>query len=310
MLSLRNAVGVACLAATLVVAGCNVLDAAYEEGGSVENLIEDASYARINQDFDRAETLLRQAFELEPGNPVVRLELASTLMQREQINLLDLAQVTAYVLDEIDSEGGQARGAAADTCTWDSDEPTRPFDPNAVEGYEEIAAAAPLFAEVLRLLNDPASPTTPPVIPAELGELDPCTVIQDGVLVYDRDALLETLRAHFDGDDARVNAALTMNAIALTLHAYVGLFENPEVPVNWFLVGEPGNARLGFCMDRAGLDAFNESIDASLDAIAEAFFSLDLLIHHAGDRGLRPFVDEALALFDTFEGSFGRFCGN
>ena len=309
MLRIPHALGVAGLAVALVMAGCNVLDAAYEEGGSVENLIEDAAHARTNQDFERAEALLRQAFEQAPGNPVVRLDLASTLMQGEALNLLDLEAVTSYLLDEIEAEGGQARGAQADTCTWNSDEPTRPFNPRAAEGYDEFADAAPVLAEVVRLLNSPASPTAPPVLPAGLSELDPCTVVQGGVLAHDRDALLADLNDHFGGNARRVNAALTMNAVALTLGAYLGIFESPEVPVDWFLVGETGDARVGFCTGREDLVSFEENIYTNLDAIAEAFFSLDLLIYNGGNTDLQVYLDEALALYTTFEGSFEGFCG-
>lgn len=310
MLRYKTILSITGLATLMVVAGCNVLDAAYDEGGSVTNNIEDAQHARANGDFDRAERLLRDAFEQEPGNPVVRTELSSTLLQREQLNLLTLEQVTAHILGEIDAPDEGARGAAGDSCTWNSSEPTQPFDPGAVDDYDEIVAASPILAEVIALLNDPASPVEPPVIPAALGELDPCAVIQDGALNYDRDALLDELRAHFDGDDRRVNAALTMNAVALTLGAYLDLFEDDAFPVAWYLVGEEEDLRLGFCMDHAHIDLFYENVDDNLDAIAEAFFSLDLLIYNSGDSQMQEYVDEALELYETFQESLGRFCGN
>lgn len=298
------------LAVLLVLAGCNVLDTAYEEGGTVDQNIEDAQHARANGDFDTAERLLRDALEQEPGHPVVRLELSSTLLQRQQISLVDLERVTTHVLDEIEAVGGGARhSASSDTCTFDSSEPTQLFDPNAVEDYAEIADAAPILFEVLDLLNGVPTPADPPVIPAALGEVDPCTVVQDGTLAYDRDALLDALRAQFDGDDRRVNAALKMNAIALTLGAYVDLFENDDFPVAWYLVGEEDDVRVGFCMDRDHVDPFYDRIDTNLDALAEAFFSLDLLIYNTGDEEMQELVDEAVALYETFEGSFGRYCG-
>jgi hypothetical protein len=309
MLRFKHALSVTALAGSLVVAGCNVLDAAYEEGGSVENLIEDAAHARTNQDFERAEALLRQAYEQAPENPVVRLDLASTLMQGEALSLIDLESVTSYLLDAIESEGGQARGAQADTCSWNSDEPTRPFNPRAAEGYDTFADAAPVLAEVVRLLNSPASSSSPSVLLAGLGELDPCTVAQGGALSHDRDALIAALGEHFDGDRRRVNAALTMNAVALTLGAYLGIFESPEVPVDWFLVGQPGDARVGFCTDSANLVSFEENVYSNLDAVAEAFFSLDLLIHNGGNADLQVYLDEALALYATLESSFEGFCG-
>jgi hypothetical protein len=313
MLRINHILSLAGLAVLLVIAGCNVLDAAYEEGGSVDNSIEDAQHARANGDFETAELLLRDAFEQEPGNPVVRTELSSTLMQREQLSLLSLEGVTRHILDEIESMGDGARGegarsASADSCTWNSTEPTQDFDPRAADGYEDIVASSSILAEVIGLLNDPESPTEQPVIPASIGELDPCTTIQNGTLVYDRDSLLDELRAHFGGDDQKVNSALMMNAVAHTLAAYVDLFEDEAIPVAWYIVGDDDARRLGFCMDHAHIDPFYENVDGNLDAIAEAFFSLDLLIHNSGDEEMREIVDEALELYETFQESLGRFC--
>lgn len=310
MLRTKHLLSTAGLAAMLVIAGCNVLDSAYEEGGTVDNSIEDAQHARANGDYETAERLLRDALEQEPGHPTVRMELSSTLLQREEISFLNLEQVTTHVLDEIEAvRGGERRGsAAADTCTWDSSEPTRPFDPDAVEDYPEIVAAAPVLIEVLGLLNGAATPADPPVIPVGLGEIDPCTVVQNGELTYDRDALLDEMRARFGGNDRLVNAVLKMNAIALTLGTYVDLFENDAFPVSWYLVGAEDDVRLGFCMDQAGVDPFYDRVDTNLDALAEAFFSLDLLIYNTGDEERREIVDEALDLFETFEDSFGSFC--
>ena len=309
MLRFNYALGFTGLAAVLVLAGCNVFDAAYEEGGSVENLIEDAYYARINDDFERSEALLREALDLAPEHPVVRMDLASTLMQGEQINLLDLEAVTTHLLDEIEAEGGQARGTQADTCTWNSDEPTRPFDPAAAEGYAEFAAVAPVLTEVLDLLNAPASSTSTPVLPETLGEVDLCTAVEGGTLSYDRDALLAPLREEFDGDGRRISAALTINAVAHTLSAYLGIFESPAVPIDWVLVGEPGDARLGFCTGSETLVSFRENFDTNLEALAEAYLSLDLLLYDGGSEEMEGYLNEALAFYTTLEEASGSFCG-
>ena len=308
MLRHPYAFGLASLAALLVIAGCNVLDAAYQEGGSVENLIEDAYYARVNEDFDHSEELLREAFDLAPDHPKVRLDLASTLMQGAEINLLDLEAVTTHLLTEIETETGQGRGTPGDTCTWTSDEATRPFDPRVAEGYEDLVATAPVITEVLRLLNDPATPTSQPVLPAGLSELDPCSVVDGGTLSYDRDALLGTLYDHFGRDDLRINTALTINAVALTLGAYLGIFESPDLTVDWFLIGEAGDARIGFCTDRASLVTFEEEVDTHLDAIAQTYFSLDLLLYNGGSTELRTYLNDALDFYSTLEASFDGFC--
>ena len=51
MQRIQHFLGIAGLAVMVAIAGCNVLDSAYEEGGSIENAIEDAQYARANGDF-------------------------------------------------------------------------------------------------------------------------------------------------------------------------------------------------------------------------------------------------------------------
>ena len=308
MLRFPHPLRIAGLVAVLAIAGCNVLDAAYEDGGTVDNLIEDAYYARINSDFEQSEDLLREALDLAPEHPVVRMDLASTLMQGEHINLLDLERVTTYLLDEIETEGGQGRGTQSETCTWDSDEPARPFNPAAAEGYEEFVAVAPVLGEVLGLLNDAASPGAVPVLPERLGEIDACTLVESAAVSYNRDALLAPLRDNFDGDDRRISAALTMNAVARTLRAYLGIFESPDVPVHWFLVGEPGDTRVGFCTEEDDLAPFRANVNVNLNALAEAYFSLDLLIYNGGNEEMRAYLDEALDLYTTLEASLGTFC--
>ena len=308
MFRLNHILGLAGLATVLVIAGCNVLDAAYEEGGSVDNLIEDAYYARINEDFEQSEELLREAFDLAPEHPTVRLDLASTLMQSSEINLLDLEAVTTHLLAEIETETGQGRGMQTDTCTWTTDDPTRRFDPRVAEGYDELVATAPVLTEVIALLNDPASRTSPPVLPAGLGDVDLCSVVDGGELSYDRDGLLASLSEHFEGDTRRVSSALTINAVALTLGAYLSLFESQDVPVDWYLVGEPGQASVGFCTDRDYLVTFEENVDTQLDAIVQTYFSLDLLLYNGGSTELQTYLDDALEFYITLEESFDGFC--
>lgn len=310
MLRSKNLLSLAALATLLTVTGCNVLDGIYDEGGSVANLVEDAEHARANQDYDRAVELLGEALEADPGNPVVRVELSSTLMQREKINLLSLEQITSHVIDGIENMEGGARSFGSDSCTWNSSEPTSPFDPRDVEGYDDIIASSPVLGEVLGLLNDGASSAEPPVIPGTIGELNVCTAIDDGVVVYDRDGVLAEMRAHFDGDYRRVNAALTMNAVAHTLNSYVNLFENEAFPVAWYIVGEDDDTRLGFCLDRDLVDPFYANVEDQLDAVSEALFSLDLLIYNGGDEEMQEYVADALEFYETFEESIGRFCTN
>ncbi|MDX1530608.1 MAG: tetratricopeptide repeat protein, partial [Rhodothermales bacterium] len=80
---LNRSLPLATLALALLVTGCNVLDSAYDEGGSVDDLLVDANIARQSGDLDHAIELLAQAYEQDPARADVRLDYASTLMQRD-----------------------------------------------------------------------------------------------------------------------------------------------------------------------------------------------------------------------------------
>ena len=67
----------------------------FEEG--VDVAIDDAVLARESGDYAQAVSLLSQALEAEPTNAVVRVELATTLLQRDGIDLVDLDRVGQYL---------------------------------------------------------------------------------------------------------------------------------------------------------------------------------------------------------------------
>lgn len=293
------------LAALLVVIGCNVLDPVYDEGGSVQTLLEDARYARANGDFDRAAELLEAAYAQEPEDAQVRLELAGTLLQREGLNSIDLvSQITDFMRRSLDDEAGH-RSGSADSCSWEGLEPTRPFDPGAFPEYRAILDARPVLNQVRDLLAGPDGA----ILPAELVALRPCDAIVDGEVVYDRDAILDDLYATFGGDPNRVRAALLVNTVTLTLNAYAGIFEQPGVPVSWLLVGESDALRLGFCVATEDVVTFQDQITTEVHNIGRAVISLDLLVHDARSAVLTTLLDEALALYEVFEADLGLVCG-
>src|SRR5690606_11005007 len=293
------------LAALLVVVGCNVLDPVYDEEGSVQTLLENARYARANGDFDRAAELLEAAYAQEPENAEVRLELAGTLLQREDLNSIDLVgQVTDFMRRSLDGEAGH-RGGSADSCSWEGSEPTRPFDPGAFPEYGEILAARPVLNQVRDLLAGPDGAFLPPALVA----LRPCDVVMDGEAVYDRDEILADLYATFGNDPNRVRTALMLNAVTLTLNGYANVFEQPDVPVSWFLVGEQEDAHLGFCIATEEVVTFQERITEEVNNVSRAMSSLDLLVHDASNAALAALRDEALGLYEVFEADLGLACG-
>lgn len=294
------------LAVLLVVAGCNVLDPVYDEGGNVGALLDDARHARSNGDFERAAALLEEAHEQDPANAEVRLELAGTLLQREGLNSLDLvSQVVDFVQTyEADEAGAAARGlrsASADSCTWGGGEPTRSFDPASFPGYQTLLAAQPVLSRVQALLAGPDGG----VFPASFLALTPCTLLADGALVYDRAAVLDELYATFGGATS-VRTVLLLHAVSLTLDAYVGVFEQPGLPVRWYLVGE--EKRLGFCVAEEQVVALHDRTEREVARLGQALVALDLLVHDASSAPLEELRDEALALYESFEADLGALC--
>ncbi len=299
------------LAAVLAVSGCNLLDAAYAEGGGVEESLEDARIARINGDFETAERLLRDAYEQDPANAVVRLELATTLMQRNGVNSVSLvADLSSFVTDAVEGIESPRPGGArsgGEVCSYTTSDPDRAdFDPTGFEGYGEIIRSLGVLREVRDLLagDDGA------VLPASLLGLSPCDVIVDGQIVdYGQQAVLDELYDTFGGDRNLVATALQLNAFALILEAYTGIFEQADLPVAWYLVGSEDNRRIGFCADDpAALDQVYDRIDAQVADVGRALFSIDLLVRDGGDETLQDLRDEAVELYVTFQEDISRYC--
>ena len=303
MLTTRRFLLPSALAALLVIAGCNVLDPAYDEGGDVQALLEDARYARANGDFDRAAELLEEAYAQEPANPEVRLELAGTLLQREGLNSIDLVSQVVHFVEEHDAGAGGQR-SDGEACTWESAEPAQPFDPASFPEYGTILEARPVLNQVRDLLAG----TDGAILPAELLTLSPCEAIVDGEVVYDREVILDDLYATFDQNQNRVRTALLLNTVTLVLNAYVGVFEQPDLPVSWFIVGEGESERLGYCVAPEQALTLQNRIDGEVSNVGRAMFSLDLLVHDANNAALAALRDEALALYEAMEADLNPLC--
>lgn len=302
MLALRRSLLV--LAALAVVAGCNVLEPIYDEGGDVESLLDDARYARADGDFDRAADLLEAAHEQEPENAEVRLELAGTLLQREGVNALDLVSEVVDFVQTYEAPTGSAtasRGAAADSCSWSGAEPARAFEPTSFSAYAEVLEARPVLARVQDLLAGPDGGA----LPASLLALTPCDVFADGAFAFDRDGVLADLYATFGTPNA-VRSALLLHAVSLTLDAYTRVFEQPDLPVRWFLVGEA--ERLGFCVAAPQVPLLRSRAEHEVQRLGQALVAFDLLVHDAGNATIEELRDEALALYETVEADLPPLC--
>lgn len=305
MLRLPSSRAVSVFAALLVLAGCNVLDPAFDEGGDVETLLEDARYARAGGDFERATELLEEAYAKEPKHPVVRVELAGALLRRESLNSVNLiARIAEHVeqgTEDVPSGPGQRSGA----CSWNDAAEFRTFDPSSLSEFPDVVAARSTLNRIRGLFTDAEAP----IMPAGMRELNTCTVARGGEVGYDRNALLDELYTAFEGDYNLVRTALLLNAATLTLDAYVELFADVELPVDWFLVGDPEAARLGFCTDPLQAPSFTDHVASEADRLGRALVSVDLLIHDANQASLAELRDDALEFYGRFEDTMEPICG-
>lgn len=277
--------------------GCNIFDFAFDQGGDVATLVDDARHHRANGNYDKAIDLLQQALAIDPSNAEVRFELASTLMRRDGLDLFTLEQLTSHLL----GAGGAplaGRGAAADSCTFEPGASVEPFDPRDFDSYQQILDARETLLWVIELLNDPDAPGEAPAMPEAFTSLNICNVLGPDGLDYDRDSVLNALYAQFGDDDDLVVGALTVNAIALTLLSYIELFEQPDLNVDWFIVDD---TTVGACIASEHYDLFISRAQGEVQRAGQALISLDLLVYHTGNTQFAEIVADAADLYDLLQ---------
>lgn len=281
-----------------LLAGCNLFEPVFDGADNVEALLEDARAARANGDYPKAIELLELALAIEPSHPVVRFELGTTLLRRDRLDLTTLEQVTSHL---ISARGGRGAGGGSagdgQVCTFPADAAIEPFDPREVDDFEQLSNARPTLVWVIELLNDPSSPGESPAMPPELTDLDVCEVLHPTGLDYDRQLVLDALLAQFESPE-QVTGALVTNAVAQTLTSYVNLFEQPDIPVDWFIVD---NTDVGACVAEADYDLFVGRARAEVQRAGEALISLDMLVFHTGNGHYEVIVDDAIEVYHILE---------
>jgi hypothetical protein len=278
-----------------LLAGCNVFEGAFSEGTDAEVLLEDARHARTSGDLEKAIRLFEKALVSAPSHPVVRFELASTLMRRDKLDLLTLEAALSHLQNATGT--GSARSAQDQVCTFGLLDSAEPFDPTNFEAFDQISNARPTIKRVLELLNDPSSPTETPAMPSQLTSLDICEVITPTGLHYNRSAVLNALTNQFE-THSQVTGALTANSVALTLGSYVNLFEQPDLNIGWYIVN---GQDVGACATQEQIDLLTERARGEVQRAGQALISLDLLIHHSGNTNFVEVVDDATDFYHTLE---------
>jgi len=154
-----------------MLAGCNVFDGLGEEGDSNDPyvLLRDARAALSRGEPQEAVRYLERAFDLDPNNPEVRIELVGARFAAAEVDLLTLGRLVDHINGEGDTTStalnaawqGKANGAF---CTFDADpSELEMFDYTSAPEYQQIRDHIDTFVAAHDLLEG--------IRPAALGGL-------------------------------------------------------------------------------------------------------------------------------------------
>lgn len=139
-----------------VLAGCNVFGGIGEDSDDPQVLLRDARAALDRGDPQTAVGYLEQAFEMDPNDPEIRIELAGARFAVAEIDLLTLKGLVEHINGGASSQArasgaGKAGGAH---CTFDADPETlESFDYTAAPEYQRIRAEIEMFVDARDLLD-------------------------------------------------------------------------------------------------------------------------------------------------------------
>ena len=260
----------------------------------VDVAVDDAILARDRGDYAQAVDLLGQALESEPTNAVVRVELATTLLQRDGIDLIDLDRVGQY-LTTFTGETGSAATAGRGVCSYASDPNAEAFDPAGVDGFEDILAYAATLEEAKDLLQG--------LLPDAIQSFDLCTTVVDGKLAYDREGAVADLRALGLSED-RIAQALAVSAVSTFMQAYLYISEELPETTTWYRLSD---GSIAICADDE--DAVREQAEDSIRGLGQALLSLDTRASLLGSGSVAAeIVDTALDVYIEFEDAVADYC--
>lgn len=266
-----------------------------DEGVAVA--VDDAILAREQGDYDTATDLLYRALEAEPTNAVVRVELSTTLLQREGIDLFDIERIGQYL--ETAGMGRTAQPASARssaTCAYAGDPTAVQFDPTEYEGFDELVLSIEVLEEVTETLGG--------VLPAAVEDFALCGSVVDGELVYDQAGAIVDLRARGLTDEQAAQA-LAVGALARFVDAYVTVTEELADETAWYRLAD---GSIGICA--ADEEAARTKAEGAIQGIGEAILSLDTraAILGAGATVAAEIVDTALSIYGELEQDITTYC--
>ena len=274
--------------------------AACDETGAVSDdvdvVVDDAVVARQQGDYATAVTLLEGALADEPSNPEVRVELATTLLERDDVDLLDIERIGTFLTNAAGVANGSA-GAAGRTaaCAAASDPTAEAFDPTDVGDFDALVGALQTIARAGELLST--------VIPAELQGFDICTSIADGAFVYDRAGVLADLRAQ-GLSDGQVAQALAVNALNSFIDAYLFVTTEVAQQTTWYRLAD---GSITVCVDDEA--AFEADTRSAIAGFGEAVLSLDARAALLGSSSVAAeIVEIALDAYEDVRDAIADYC--
>ena len=267
------------------------------ETEDVEIAVQDAIIARQSGDYDKAVQILERAYERDTTNAKVRVELATTLLERDDIDLLDVDRIAQFISEGVGAEGRvetAARSGAA--CVYAGDPGAESFELTSIEGFTD------LVAEVASI--DRANDLLATVIPPQIGEFDLCSNVVDGQLSYDRDGALAAL---YDQGltETQVRQVLAVNALARIIDAY--LFVSTEIvqEVTWYRLSD---GTIAICADNP--EALQDEAEVAVADFGEAVLSLDARASLLGNSTASELVDLAKDAFEELRDAIGDYCAS
>ncbi len=273
--------------------------------------LDDARIARQQGDLDAAVRLYEEALAAEPSNAVVRVELSATVLERAEVDLLDLDRVALFLSEAQASPppaparptGPPTADGLGASCPYAGDPAAVPFDPREVEGYPGLFTQREAIRAALAVLDGSGPVPGDAVIPASLRFADLCTGVEDGALVYDHAAVLEEMRQTGLSADA-IASALAVNAVGRLLDAYFFLVEDVAEQTTWYRLAD---GSVGVCADDE--EALRAQAEAAVGDVGEALASLDLRASIIGGDVAAEFVQSALDAYESIEDDLGPYCG-
>ncbi len=234
------------LLCALLLTSCNAFDAFEKPGQSndPEILLYDAEMALRQGRPDQAVRFLRRALEIAPDHALVRIKLATALLTRHDIDVMDFMLLAEQFAREVPIRSSALRvsqhPARALSCNFPESDPHTPFDPTQVSNYDELKDHQSVLEEIQRLVDR--------VLTGE--EQTPGSDLDEPVA-----DVIERLRA--EGlTETEIAEALLNSVVAYGTLAYLDIAESGGEEFTFYHVTPPSGERyIGYCApDSVSLD--------------------------------------------------------